>query len=107
MGWPSRDRAEAGELSMSEVNNIAASTSVQKIVANPIRKEVPAAGASPLRASDKLELSGVSHLLASLKSQDIRVDKVAAVKQQIDAGTYDADGAKFDVAVDKVLEDLS
>ncbi|MDP9172813.1 MAG: flagellar biosynthesis anti-sigma factor FlgM [Planctomycetota bacterium] len=92
---------------MSHVNNIAASTSVQKIVANPIQREVAANAPPQLRATDKLELSGVSHLLASLKTQDVRVDKVAELRQQIQAGTYDQDGSKFEASVDKVLEDLS
>jgi anti-sigma28 factor (negative regulator of flagellin synthesis) len=92
---------------MSQINNIGASTSVQKIVANPIQKQVSPNAPVQLRATDKLELSGASHLLAALKSQDIRVDKVAAVRQQIADGSYDADGSKLNASVDKVLEDLT
>jgi len=53
----------------------------------------------------KLELSGVSHLLKTLKNNDVRTDKVAVVKAQIEAGTYD-DEKKLDAAVDKLLDDL-
>jgi anti-sigma28 factor (negative regulator of flagellin synthesis) len=92
---------------MSQINNIGASAQVQKIIANPIQKQVPPPGASPIRASDKLELSGGGYLLAALKTNDIRTDKVASIRAQLDAGTYDADGSKLDAAADKLLEDLN
>jgi anti-sigma28 factor (negative regulator of flagellin synthesis) len=95
---------------MSQVNNIsvnsaAQASQVQKIVANPIQKQIPA-GAAPVRASDRLELSGASHLLATLKTNDVRLDKVNAIRQQIQDGSYDADGKKLDAASDKLLDEL-
>lgn len=36
---------------------------------------------------------------------DVRTDKVAQIKAQIAAGTYD-DDKKFDLATDRMLEDL-
>jgi anti-sigma28 factor (negative regulator of flagellin synthesis) len=93
---------------MSQINNIAGSPSIQKIVANPIQKEIPTANAAaPQSAAYRLELSGASHFLQVAKSNDIRTDKVADIRQQIQSGAYDADGAKLDGAVDKLLEDLS
>ena len=88
------------------VNNIGSSSPVQKIVANPIQKQIPADAPPQTRASDRLELSGASHLLKTLKSNDVRSDKVAAVKSQIEAGTYE-DDHKLNVAIDKLLDDLS
>ena len=41
----------------------------------------PAESARP-RASDRLELSGASHLLQLARSADVRMDKVQALKQQ-------------------------
>lgn len=93
-----------GECQMN-VNNVGSNSPVQKIVANPVQKQVPADAPKQLRASDRLELSGVSHLLNSLKSNDVRADKVAAVKVQIESGTYE-DDKKLNVAVDKLLDDL-
>ena len=87
------------------VNNVGANSPVQKIVSNPVQKQVPANSPAQLPATDRLELSGVSHLLKNLKANDIRADKVAAVKSQIEAGTYE-DGHKLDVAVNKMLDDL-
>jgi anti-sigma28 factor (negative regulator of flagellin synthesis) len=92
---------------MSQINSIAGSAPIQKVVANPIQKEVPADAPPQARATDKLELSGAGHLLAALKSNNIRTDKVTAIRQEIEAGTYDADGKKFDAAVDSVLDELN
>lgn len=91
---------------MSQVNNISQTTPVQKIVANPIQKEIPAT-AAPVSASDRLELSGASHLLAALKSNDVRTDKIATIRQQLQDGTYDPTGKKLDVAADKLLDELT
>jgi anti-sigma28 factor (negative regulator of flagellin synthesis) len=91
---------------MSQINPISQPTPVQKIVANPIQKVIPP-DAQPVRASDRLELSGASNFLATLKSNDVRTDKVASIRQQLQAGTYDPDGKKLDAAADKLLDELT
>jgi anti-sigma28 factor (negative regulator of flagellin synthesis) len=91
---------------MSQINNIAGNPQVQKIIASPIQKQVPAEATTPTRASDRLELSGIGHLLQTAKSNDIRTDKVLEIRQQIQDGTYDADGSKLDAAADKLLDEL-
>jgi anti-sigma28 factor (negative regulator of flagellin synthesis) len=91
---------------MSQVNNISQTTPLQKIVAEPIQKQI-APDATPVRASDRLELSGAGGLLAALKSNDVRTDQVASIRQQIQDGTYDADGTKLDGAADKLLDELT
>ena len=88
------------------VNNVGSSSPVEKIVSNPIQKQLPTEVTGPTRATDRLELSGASHLLKALKSNDVRAEKVASVKSQIEAGTY-LDDHKLDVAVDKILDELS
>lgn len=93
-------------MSINSINNIGSASPVQKVVSNPIQKEIPANAPAQLPATDRLELSGVSHLLQSLKSNDIRGDKVATIKSQIAAGTYD-DEHKLNVAVDRLLDDLT
>src|SRR4030095_15894388 len=77
----------------------------QRVVANPIQKQVAPEAPAQMPATDKLELSGASHLLRVLKKNDIRADKVAQVKAQIEAGTYE-DDKKLDAAVDRLLGDL-
>ena len=90
---------------MSQINNISQSTPVQQIVANPIQKEIPSN--APPSASDRLELSGASNLLQILKANDVRTDKIAAIRQRIDNGTYDADGSKLESATDSLLDELN
>ncbi len=90
---------------MNPVNNVGPNAPVQKILSNPVQKSVSAEAPKQIRATDRLELSGVSHLLKSLQSNDVRTDKVAAVKGQIEAGTYE-DDAKLNIATDRLLDDL-
>jgi anti-sigma28 factor (negative regulator of flagellin synthesis) len=93
---------------MSQVNNISQTTPVQKIVTSPIQKQVPSGAPQSPCPSDKLELSGSNSLLQALKSNtDVRTVKVATIRDQIQSGTYDADGTKLDAAVDKVLDQLN
>jgi len=90
---------------MSSINVVNSNSPVQKIVQQPISKQVPADPPKQLPTVDKLELSGVSHLLQTLKNNDVRVDKVAQIRSQIEAGTYETDD-KLDVAADRLLDDL-
>jgi anti-sigma28 factor (negative regulator of flagellin synthesis) len=88
------------------VNNVGSNSPVNKIVNNPVQKAIPADAPKQLPAADRLELSGVSHLLKTLKSNgDVRTDKVAEIKAALEAGTYE-DEKKLDVAVDRLLDDL-
>jgi anti-sigma28 factor (negative regulator of flagellin synthesis) len=92
--------------SIPDVNHTAKSSPVQKLVNQPIKKQVPADAPAQLPVRDRVELSGVSHLLQSLKSgQAIRADKVAEVRAQLDAGTYETD-EKLDIAADRLLDEL-
>jgi len=88
------------------VNNINSTSPVQKIVSNPIQKQIPTDAPTQARATDRLELSGGSHLLQMLKTGDARAEKLASIKTQIEAGTYE-DDHKLDVAIDKLLDDLN
>jgi anti-sigma28 factor (negative regulator of flagellin synthesis) len=90
---------------MSSINGISSNSPVQKIVQAPIQKQTPADAPKQTPTVDKLELSGMSHLLKALKSNDVRVDKVADIKKQIEAGTYETDD-KLNIAADRLLDDL-
>jgi anti-sigma28 factor (negative regulator of flagellin synthesis) len=91
---------------MNPISNVGANDAVQKVVSNPIQKQTPANPPANLPATDKLELSGVSYMLKSLQSNDIRTDKVASIRAQLEAGTYE-DDTKLNVATDRLLDDLS
>ena len=92
---------------MSSVNSVGTNSPIQNIINQPIKKQIPTS-AQPASSSgaDKVELSGVSHLLTSLKANDIRLDKVASIKSQIEAGTYESDD-KLDIAAGRLLDDLN
>jgi anti-sigma28 factor (negative regulator of flagellin synthesis) len=91
---------------MSSVNSVGNNSPIQRIINQPIQKEISTAAQPTSTKADKVELSGVSHLLTSLKTNDVRVDKVASVKAQIEAGTYETDD-KLDIAADRLLDDLN
>jgi flagellar biosynthesis anti-sigma factor FlgM len=91
---------------MSSINGLGASSSIQQaqnITSKPVASTSETTKPS---ATDRLELSGVSHLLQSLKTNDIRTDKVASIKAQIADGSYDKDGSKLDAATGKLLSDI-
>ena len=88
---------------MSSINPVGNGWNIQNLP-GPILKSIPST--STPRASDRLELSGHSHLLTALKSNDVRVDKVAVIKSQIEAGTYESD-EKLDVAIDRMLDEMT
>ena len=93
---------------MSSINSLGgagAAGPVQRLTSNPVQKQVPADAPAQLPVTDKLQLSGVSHLLKALKNNDVRAEKVAEIKAQIASGTYE-DDRKLDAAVDRLLDDL-
>jgi flagellar biosynthesis anti-sigma factor FlgM len=92
---------------MSSINGLGSAASIQPNQSvSKSTATTAAADTSKTSASDRLELSGASHLLASLKTNDIRADKVASIKAQIENGTYDADGSKLDSALSGLLDDI-
>jgi negative regulator of flagellin synthesis FlgM len=92
---------------MNPINNVSGNSPVQKLAsAGAVQKQAPAEAASRPSPKDRVELSGMGHLLGALKNNDIRADKVADIKAQIAAGTYD-DDQKLDAAVDRLLDDLT
>lgn len=95
---------------MSQINGIGGNGPVQRVAGASSatnRAAAPAAQAERGRPADRLELSGVSHLLSALKgSKDVRLDKVAQVRAELDAGTYETD-ARIDAAVDRLLDEIA
>jgi len=91
---------------MSSINSVTTTSPVQKLAAKPIQKQLPTESTTSSR-SDRVELSGVSDLLKTLKAGgDFRAEKVAEIKSQIAAGTYETDD-KLDAAADKLLDELN
>ena len=91
---------------MSSVNHVGGNSPIQRIVSSPALKTSEAGSTNaPTRPSDRVELSGISHLIQALKTNDIRTDKVANIKAQIANGTYETND-KLNSAIDKLADDL-
>ena len=91
---------------MSSISGLGGNNPIQQTSAvTPQAPVEQTAASSRASAADRLELSGVSHLFQALKTNDVRADKVASVKAQIEAGTYETDD-KLDGATDKLLDEL-
>ena len=92
---------------MSTINGLGGNSPIQstsKIKTAPAVSQTT--GTAKPTATDKLELSGASHLLAALKTNDVRTDKVADIRAQIANGTYETDD-KLDAATDRLLDEIS
>jgi len=92
-------------MSINGIGNLGNTTPIQKTTTSPVQKQAPADAPTQNRVTDRVELSSIGHLLQSLKANNIRTDKVASIKSQIEAGTYEDDD-KLDVATDRLLDDL-
>ncbi|MEM7164890.1 MAG: flagellar biosynthesis anti-sigma factor FlgM [Planctomycetota bacterium] len=74
----------------------------QRNVAGAYQKAAP----DSARKADKAEISTHARLLSKLTEvEDVRQEKVADIRAQIEAGTYESD-EKLSAAVDRLLEDL-
>jgi negative regulator of flagellin synthesis FlgM len=92
---------------MSSINPIQPGRPISP--SNPVRATPPSketTPASPLRASDRLELSGLSPLLSKAKASDVRQDKIAEIRQQIAEGKYETP-EKIDAAIGKIIDELA
>ena len=91
---------------MSSIHGVGGNSPVQKVASQPAARQAEKTEAATPRSADKLELSGVSHLMQALKAnQDVRIDKVTTIKQLIESGSYE-DESKIDATVDKLLDEL-
>ena len=95
---------------MSGINGVGANTplhNVSKVQPQTVNKSIPANAPKALPLTDKVQLSHVNQMLATLKAGgDIRADKVAAIRAEIEAGKYETD-AKLDKAIDRLIDDLA
>ena len=87
------------------IPSIGPNTPIQKITAKPVHVSLPAKPAAATKLTDRVELSHVNKMLATLKANDIRADKVNAIKAQIASGVYETE-AKLDAAIEKLMNDL-
>ena len=90
---------------MSSINGIGNHSPISKVSTQPVQKQVPAEAPKQMLATDKVQISGMNHMMEMLKTNEVRADKVATIKSQIEAGSYETD-AKLDAAIDRLIDDL-
>lgn len=105
VGRPGAGEQVYGGANMSQINGVGSQSPVQKIISQPIQKSIPADAPKQLPLTDRVELSGLGGVLRALKQNDIRADKVAQIKSEIETGLYESDD-KLNVAIDRLLDDL-
>jgi flagellar biosynthesis anti-sigma factor FlgM len=94
------------EHTMSTINGLGGSLPISRAApTRPVFRPADVQAPTTPRSSDSVELGDVQHLMTKLKTNDVRMDKVAEIKAQIQAGTYETD-AKLDAAADKLLDDV-
>jgi anti-sigma28 factor (negative regulator of flagellin synthesis) len=92
---------------MNTINNIGPTPVQRPLSTAAASNTAPAAPATPQApAADRVELSGLNGMLETLRRNDIRTEKVAGIRAQIEAGTYE-DDYKLEIAADRLLDDLS
>ncbi len=71
---------------------------------NPIFRNLPTGGPTPLTKRAAISQAKISQDAASLQSL-VRIDKVLGIKAELAAGTYSED-EKLDACLDPLLRDL-
>lgn len=89
---------------MSSIPPIQGHAPVQRVT-TPKPVYQPADIQAPAPKTDTVEIGNIDTYLNQLKTNDIRVDKVAQIKAQIAAGTYETD-EKLQAAADRLLDEL-
>ncbi len=89
---------------MSSINGLGGNVPINRVISKPVVRPADVQAPAAPR-TDSVEVGNVQHLLSQLKSNDIRVDKVAEIKAQIAAGTYETDD-KLNAAADRLLDEV-
>jgi negative regulator of flagellin synthesis FlgM len=90
---------------MSGINGVGANTPISKVQV-PVKKSIPANAPVQQKLTDKVQLSHINKAMATLKAGgDFRADKVAGIRAQLAAGTYETE-AKLDAAIERLMDDL-
>jgi anti-sigma28 factor (negative regulator of flagellin synthesis) len=91
---------------MSSINGLGGNLPIQRSV-NQANPSARTSGPTSPAATDKLELSSTAQSQAVPRNDpQIRFEKVALIKAQIEARTYESD-AKLSIAVDRLLSELT
>jgi anti-sigma28 factor (negative regulator of flagellin synthesis) len=91
---------------MSSIQSVGGNLPLQAFN-TPAKSASSSANGQTPGSTDSVELTGVNQYLQLLKSNNVRADKVSAIKSAIDSNTYDVNGSKLDGAINGLLDDLN
>jgi negative regulator of flagellin synthesis FlgM len=61
----------------------------------------------PIQSADQLDISAEAEMISRIRDvPDIRADRVAEIRQQIEAGTYETED-KLEMAVGRLFDELA
>ncbi len=88
-----------GTSSIQSTSQVNLSNKIQSVETESISTQIDTA--------DQVDISSEAQMLAELNdATDIRAEKVAEIRQQIETGHYETSD-KLDVAVDRMLDELA
>lgn len=74
---------------------------------NRIQGTAPQAPAEHVHAADQLDISPEAEMVGRVHDlPEIRADRVADIRRQIEAGTYET-GEKLDIALGRLLDEIA
>ena len=93
---------------MSDITNVQATAGAGYVSSVNAKGHGEAHEPEPsLREGDTVQISTVATMLAKIRElPEVRMDKVVPIKHAIRQGTYDIE-ARLDVAIERMLEDLT
>jgi negative regulator of flagellin synthesis FlgM len=93
------------EQAMSSVNSVGGNLPVEPVSSVDKQSPVSTLASQAADRKDSVELSSVSQWMSALHDNNIRADKVAEVRAQIQAGSYETD-QKMNAAAEGLLNDI-
>ena len=82
-------------------------TTSQVNLANKVETADKSAVATRIDTADQVEISSEAQMLASMNdTSEIRAERVAEIREQIETGPYEA-ADKLDTAVDRLLDEIA
>jgi anti-sigma28 factor (negative regulator of flagellin synthesis) len=86
---------------MNSIDRIGKNVPISTVSPKTVHRDLPQPS-SPAVSADTVEISGRQPLKQAFKAGEIRHDKVASLRKQIESGNYNEE-SKIDAVVDKLL----
>lgn len=72
-----------------------------------VNETAPQQSSDSIHGADQLEISAEAEMISRIRDvPDIRADRVAEIRQQIEAGTYETDD-KLEIAIGRLFDELA